>query len=151
MQLNYFIFSNKTAFMPFRDLYGECFPLIDEHPQVSPAQCYYKECPANKSCGEIMAHRVYFLFDKVFPPDVECLIAYFKYRDRPGSVRGVIFDREMSEPKTMVLNRAGFFDKCMKEGRVYTWETTVEYDGLGWAERNQIITLDSITSRIILK
>lgn len=151
MQLNYFVFSRKTAFMPFRDLYGECFPLIDPHEDVSPAQCYYKECPANKGCGEIMAHRTYFLFDKVFPPEVEVLYAYFTYRDRPNSVRAVIFDRSMSEPKTMVLNRVGFFEKCMAEGRVYQWETTTEYDSLGWAERNKIITLDSITSRIKLK
>jgi hypothetical protein len=141
--VTFFVFSGKTAFMPLRYLYGECFKLIDPHPQVQPMQCFYKSCPANMNCGETIAKRVAFMFDKVFGPDVKMLIAYFKYRDRPKSVRAAIFRRNMGAPKIMVLNHSAF-NKCKREGMVFRWAPSDEYMSLNMSTTGGIIPVENL-------
>lgn len=128
--------------MPLRFIYPECFVLIDKHENVHPMQCFNTVCPANKMCAETIAHRVHYLYDNVLPKEVTLLIAYFKYRDRPNSVRGTLFWRSMAEPKTIILNRSGL-KKCQDEGTLYTWNQTTEFTFIGAS--NKIIPAETLT------
>ncbi|HEY8542911.1 MAG TPA: hypothetical protein VIL29_11045 [Pseudothermotoga sp.] len=74
---------------------------------------------------DILAKRVNYLFTQVIP-DGQQLIAYFKYRDKPSSIRAGVFDRELSEPKVMTLNQSAF-KKFQREGLSYTWIPTDDY------------------------
>jgi hypothetical protein len=141
--VTFFVFSGKTAFMPLRYLYGECFKLIEPHPQVQPVQCFYTSCPANMNCGETIAKRVAFMFDKVFGPEVKMLVAYYRYQDRPNSVRAAIFQKNLGEPSVMVLNHSAF-NKCKREGLVFQWVPSDEYMSVGMSVPSGIIPVESL-------
>ncbi len=128
--------------MHLRDVYGECFFLIEPHEQLTPLQCFETECQANKNCGEVIARRVNFLFERVLNEDVKLLIAYFKYRDRPNSIRGAIFTRDMDDPSVKILNVSGFY-KCRDEGKVYQWVPSDEFLLMG-SNSKGIIPVDNL-------
>lgn len=128
--ISYFIFQQKTAFIPLRYIYGECWVLIEDHPKMFPLRCMNEDgCPANANCGEKISKRVHYLFEEVLPGDVEMIIGYFKYRDT-HSLRAAIFERDMSEPRVSVINPYAF-RKFMKEGTAYRWFPTLEYMVIG--------------------
>ncbi len=157
--VTFFTFCDKTAFIHLKDLYAECFVLIEPHEQLVPMQCFYAECHANRNCGETIARRVDFLFERVLSPEVGMLIAYFKYRDRPKSIKGVVFRKpgyedqgdlpvlsgaaaSGSDPKVMILNRSAFY-RCKKEGKVYQWVPSDDYLYLG-NNNNKIIPVENL-------
>lgn len=130
----FFVFQEKTAFIPVKYLYPECFILIEEHPKVEPFQCFAKECPANKNCAETIANRVHYLFENVLPPKVEQLFAYFNYRNDGFNSKGefipslgaALFYKDLTEPSWMKINRWGF-NKLKNEGHTMMWMPTDEY------------------------
>ncbi len=156
--VTFFTFHEQTAFLHLKDLYGECFVLIEPHEQLTPMQCFYTECHANRNCGETIARRVNFLFDRVFSSKVNMVVAYFKYRDRPQSIRGIVFIRpgysipednpfmsgaasSGTDPRVMILNRSAF-NRCKKEGKLFQWVPSDEYLYLG--NDNTIIPVENL-------
>lgn len=127
--LFFFVFQGKSIFMPLRYLYPECFSLIEKQDQLYPLLCLKSDCPANKGCADILAKRVHYIFNQVVPAG-ELLIAYYRYRDRPNSIRGGIFTKDMKEPYVSVLNPWAF-RKFQKEGVSYAWAASQEYWTLG--------------------
>lgn len=89
---------------------------------------------------DILAKRVNYLFTHVVP-DSQQIIAYFKYRDRPDSIRAGIFTRDMKEPKLMTLNRSAF-QKFQREGVMFRWIPNDEY--LLMAPTSNIIPVESL-------
>jgi len=127
---SYFTFQEKTTFIPLKYLYPECMVLIEDHPQMYPLKCMVEDgCPANANCGEIIVRRVNYLLQEIMP-ETEMLIAYFKYRDRPNSIRGAVFNRNLDPPTIDILNPYAF-RKFMREGTTYQWLPSTEYLLLG--------------------
>jgi len=124
--LSFFVFQKHSIFIPLRYVYGECLTLIDKHDQLSPLHCLKNDvCPANIGCMDVLAKRVNYLFTHVVP-EGKLLVAYFKYRDKPESIRAGVFDRELSEPRVMTLNQSAF-KKFQREGMSFTWMPTDDY------------------------
>jgi hypothetical protein len=122
----FFVFQKHSVFMPFKYLYPECLTLIEPYDQLSPLHCLRNDhCPVNKGCMDILAKRVNYLFTHVVPTGQQ-IIAYFKYRDRPNSIRAGVFVKDMAEPKLMTLNLSAF-KKFQREGFTYTWVPPDEY------------------------
>ncbi len=91
----FFVFQEHSVFMPLRFIYPECMSLIEKYDQLSPLHCLRNDhCPANRGCMDILAKRTNYLFTYVVPNGKQ-IVAYFKYRDQPESVRAGIFTRDM--------------------------------------------------------
>jgi hypothetical protein len=128
--LTYFVVNQKTIFIPFRFVYPECEKLIAPHPEMYPVKCLRENgCPANMQCMDYLVKRVNYIFEKVCP-SAEMMIAYYKYRDLPNSIRGAIFHKDLREPKLMTLNPFGF-RKFQRESPTFQWTPTDEYKNLG--------------------
>lgn len=141
MKIHYFTIQDKTAFIPLKYLYGECFYLIDGEPQLSPLFCMGNECHRNSNCGAVLANRVNYLVEHVMP-SVKLIIAYFTYPDKPGSIRAGVFDTSFEElPRVITCNRSAF-DKFKKEGVIYSWEATTEF--LLLSDNNDIIPVGNL-------
>lgn len=124
--LAFFVFQKHSVFMPLKYVYGECFTLIEKYDKVAPLHCLKADiCPANVGCMDILAKRINYLFTYVVP-EAQLLVAYFKYRDKPDSIRAGVFDRNLSEPKVMTLNQSAF-KKFQRESLTFTWVPTMEY------------------------
>ena len=121
----FFIFQQHSVFIPLKYVYPECFVLIEPHPQISPLQCFNTSCSANRNCAEILAKRVNYLFNNVMPTG-KMMYLYFKYKDRPNSIRAGIFTKELSEPTTKILNPYAF-KKFQREGISYEWMPTDDF------------------------
>lgn len=145
--LSYFVVSNKTVFIPLRFVYPECSKLIEPYPQLYPLKCLTVDgCPANMQCMDHLAKRVFYLFGEVFPASVEMLITYYKYADRPNSIRGAVFYRDnLKTPFSLVLNPFGF-RKFQRDGVMYQWTPTIDYLNIG-ASRNIIPAHRLISAR----
>lgn len=140
-QVAFFVFQRHSVFMPLKYIYPECMQLIEKHEQLSPLHCLRNDhCPANKGCMDILAKRVNYLFTHVVPDSAQ-IIAYFKYRDRPDSIRAGIFTRDMKEPQMMTLNRSAF-QKFQREGITFTWIPNDEY--LLMAPSTNLIPVESL-------
>lgn len=74
---------------------------------------------------DILAKRLNYLFTQVVP-DAKQIIAYFKYRDRPNSIRAGVFTREMTEPSVQTLNQSAF-KKFQREGLTFSWFPTDDF------------------------
>jgi len=135
-QISYFDFQGHSVFLPLRFLYAECLVLIDGSPQLYPLACFNRPCPVMKNCPDVLAHRVNYLFDKIVP-NAEVIYAYFKHPDRPRSIRAGMFRRDLSEPKTIVMNLAAF-NKFRREGVTYNWIPPDEFIFMGGSD-SQII------------
>ena len=72
---------------------------------------------------ERLAKRVKFVFDKF--PASQLLILYFKYHDRPNSLRGGVFWRDMKEPRVITMNPYSW-EKIKKIGEVFELELPLE-------------------------
>ena len=126
----YFSFQEKSVFVPLKFIYPECFFHIKDHPQLYPMKCFMEDaCPPTANCGEVLVRRVHYFFENVVP-DAEILVAYFKYRDRPKSLRGAVFNRNLDPPTLSILNPFAF-RKFQKEGTTYQWYPTDEYLFMG--------------------
>lgn len=121
----YFVFQTKTVFIPFRYIYPECLVLIEDEPKLYPLLCMKDNCHRNSNCAEKLAHRVHYFFDKV-EPKAELMIAYFKYQDRPGSIRAGVFTASMDEPRLITCNRSAF-QKFQRESEVFQWVQPNEF------------------------
>ena len=137
----FFTFQKHSVFMPLRYIYPECMTLIEPYAQLSPLFCLnHDNCPANKGCMDILAKRVNYLFTHVVP-DAKQIIAYFKYRDRPNSIRAGVFTRDMAEPVVMTLNQSAF-KKFQREGLTFSWFPTDEF--LFMAPEPKLIPVESL-------
>jgi hypothetical protein len=126
----YFVTNEKTVFVPLKFVYPECFFHIKDKPSLYPIKCFLTDaCPVGANCGEILVKRVHYLFNEVLP-DAQLLIAYFKYRDRPNSIRGAVFNRDLDTPNVSILNPFAF-RKFQREGTTYQWYPTDEYLFMG--------------------
>lgn len=128
--ISYFVINDKTLFIPLRYVYPECEQLIAPHPQMYPVRCLQEDgCPANVQCMDYLVGRVNYLFNEVCPT-AEMMVAYYKYRDRPNSIRAAIFHKDLREPSLMVLNPFGF-RKFQREGQAFEWAPTASYKAMG--------------------
>lgn len=140
-QVAFFTFHEKTVFVPLKYVYPECMVLIEPYTQVSPLICLKSDqCPANVNCMETLAKRVNYFFTHV-TPKAELLIAYFRYRDRPNSIRAGVFDRALDNPRVMTLNQSAF-RKFQKEGLSFTWQPPDEFLFMG--SSNKLIPVDNL-------
>lgn len=136
----YFVFQQKTAFIPLRHIYPECWVLIEDHPSMYPLRCMREDgCPVVAGCGEKISRRVHYLFEEVIP-SVEMIVGYFKYRDTE-SIRACVFYKDMREPHISVLNPYAF-RKFQREGTTYQWLPTRDY--LLTTNQNDIIPVEHI-------
>lgn len=137
----YFIFQDKTAFFHLKYVYPECFIHIKESPQLYPLKCFMEDaCPPGANCGEILVRRIHYLFENVVP-SAEMIITYFKYHDRPNSIRGAVFHRDLEPPTVSVLNPYAF-RKFQREGTTYQWMPRDEYLFMGGSKG--LVTVDSL-------
>lgn len=140
----FFVFQRHSVFMPLRFIYPECITLIEKYDQLNPLYCLNNDyCPANQSCMDVLAKRINYLFTHVIPEGKQ-IIAYFKYRDRPDSIRAGIFTRDMQEPRVMTLNKSAF-SKFQKEGISFTWVPNSEY--LLMAPSTNVIPVQSLLTK----
>lgn len=124
--LVFFVFQKHSVFIPLRHVYGECLTLIEPQQQLSPLHCLKNDvCPVNAGCMDVLAKRIDYLFTNVIP-QAKMIVTYFKWRDRPQSIRAGVFDRDLEDPRVMTLNQSAF-KKFQKEGISYTWIPTDEY------------------------
>ena len=121
----YFRFQHKTAFIKLEHLFPECFFLIEGKEQLYPVKCLEGPCTANANCMEGLAKRVHYFFEKV-AIDAEMLVAYFKYADRPKSIRAAFFWRNMDEPIVRIINPWAF-KKFQRESEVFKWLPPEEF------------------------
>lgn len=140
----YFVIKEKTVFLPLRVLYGECFTLIENEPQLSPLLCMHDTCHKNTNCGEILARRVNYFFENVIPTG-ELLVAYFKYKDKPDSIRAGLFTKNLDEPRVITCNKYAF-EKFKKEGIVYSWDPPTEFTCMG-SDSNLVLVESMIRDR----
>jgi hypothetical protein len=139
--LAFFVFQKHSIFIPFKYIYGECLSLIEDKEQLYPAHCLRNDhCPVNVGCMDVLAKRVNYLFTNVVPEGKQ-LIGYFKWQDRPQSIRAAIFNRDMREPLLMTLNHSAF-KKFQREGISYTWVPPDEY--LLIRPSSSLITVESL-------
>jgi len=130
LPLSYFVVNKRTIFIPFRYVYPECEKLIAPHPEMYPVKCLQEDgCPANMNCMDFLVPRVNYIFNEVCET-AEMMIAYYKYRDRPNSIRGAVFHKDLRDPYVMILNPWGF-SKLQRDAAVFAWVPTAEYKNLG--------------------
>lgn len=128
--VSYAVFQQKTVFIPLRYVYPECMILIKDHPQMFPLRCFQEDgCPVVANCSEIIVNKINYLFQEVIPT-AELIVAYYKYHDRPTSIRGATFTRNLDSPNIRLLNPYAF-KKFIREGIAYNWFPTSEYLLLG--------------------
>lgn len=142
-KITFFVVNNKSIFMPFKYIYPECEKLIEPYDSMYPAKCLAENagvCPANQNCMEFLVKRVNYIFTEVWPQG-EILLGYYKYKDRPNSIRGVLFNKDLSEPRILIMNPSGF-QKCKDMSTVFEWGITDEYRDIG-THRN-IIPVQSL-------
>lgn len=130
----YFTVNHKTVFLPFRSIYPECYVLIEKHERVHPLLCMKADCPANKGCIEVMAKRVNYWFTHI-EPNAKMLIAYFKYRDRPNSIRAGIFHSDLREPVLRTLNYSAFEKFRKEDGIIKHFVPTQEYNNINGVQQ----------------
>lgn len=137
----YFVFQEKTVFIPLRFVYPECFVHLKDYPKIYPMQCFMEDaCPPGANCGEVLVKRVHYFFENVVP-DAEVLIAYFKYHDRPNSIRGAVFRRNLEPPTVSILNPYAF-RKFQREGTAYQWVPHNEYLFMGGSKELLVVGED---------
>jgi len=140
----YFTFHKKTAFFPLKYIYPECFFHIKDSPQLIPIACFLSDsCPAGVNCGEILVKRVHYLFDNVVP-ESEMLLAYYKYKDRPKSIRCAVFTKDLDPPKLYTVNPFAF-KKFQREGTTYSWVPPDEYTYMGGSKG--LISIDNLVRK----
>lgn len=115
----YFRFKHKTAFVKLQYLFPECMVLIEGKDQLYPLKCLADSCPANANCMEGLAKRIHYFFEHA-AVGAEYLVTYFKHPDRPNSIRAGIFDRDLKNPRVMVVNPYAF-KKFQTRGEVFKW------------------------------
>lgn len=143
-KVTYALFQQKNLFIPFRYVYPECLKLLEPHDQTFPLLCLRSDhCPGNKNCMGTLTHRLNYLFSQV-EPDVELIVAYFKWRDRP-SIRAGIFHRDMRVPRLVIVNPTAL-KKFLNEGEQKIWFPKNEY----WMTqaRPDIIPAESLTQLV---
>lgn len=141
--ISFFTVNEKSLFLPFRYLYPECLLLIEKHLQAFPLLCLKSDCPANKNCMEVVAKRVNYWFTHI-EPKAELMFAYFKYRDST-SLRAGVFNKNLDEPKYMVLNPSGFAKLQRENSIIKQYNPSMEYLNInGVQQLPQIIPVTSL-------
>ena len=111
--------NKKTLFVKFVDLYPECEFLIQDEPQLYPLICFNTSCHRNRNCMEKLVKRVKSIFDAF--PEANLVLAYYKYRDAPTSIRAGVFWNDFSEPRIIRMNHSAW-EKMKQLGTIYEWE-----------------------------
>lgn len=145
--ITYFTVYNHTIFVPWKAIYPECLVLIDPFPQASPLMCMKTDCPANRGCVDVIAKRVNYWFQHIEPQATQ-MIAYFKYRDRPNSIRAGVFDRKLNEPRVITLNKSGFEKFKREDSVIKQWVPNEIYNNInGVHQLPQIIPVSSLIKK----
>ena len=86
------VFSSKTAFFKFEDIFPECFHYRDQHPQIEPLVCMREDyaCTVGKGCLDTLAKRIFILFEEVCA-NADLIILYYRKRNVQGLGAG-LFD-----------------------------------------------------------
>ena len=141
----YFSFQTKTTFIKLQHLFPECGVLIEGQPELHPLKCLLSSCPANANCMEGLVRRLDYFFENVVPQS-ELIVAYFRYADRPQSIRAGIFYRDMTEPRVAVVNPWAF-RKFQKEGDTFKWFPPAEFYRLNTV-MSTIIPVESLIKKV---
>ena len=115
----------QTAFVPLKYLYPECLVLINDEPQLYPLQCLRTNCHRNQNCMGTLARRVKYMFDNVVP-EAGMIIAYYKWRNEPNTIKAGVFMSDFSEPR-QIKCRTSAFRRYQREGDAYRWDPPAEY------------------------
>lgn len=121
--IRYFVFCEKTVFIPLRTLFLECSTYITEHEAVENLQCLETSCPVDFNCMGKLVPRINTIFDQ--NKNFEVLIAYFKLKGS-GRIRAGVFSRDLSEPYLITCNPFAL-KKFQKEGIIYEWFPNTEF------------------------
>ena len=142
-QIMYFVvFSTKTVFFKFQDIFPECFLHREGYQQIEPLQCLQDDgaCHVNHNCMEILSKRVHVLFQEVLPT-VEVMILYF--RKLNGQQYGAgLFWRDMREPRVITMN-ASAWTYAKHRGRVYAFSPNSSFFLTGRAAPPEVTTESS--------
>jgi hypothetical protein len=118
----------KTVFMPLRYLYAECMVLIEES-RLYPLICLRESCHRDRNCMGVLARRVQFFFEEV-SPHCEMIVAYYKWKDKPNSIRAGLFTPDLGEPRQITCNKAAF-KRFQRKGDTYKWDPPASFYLLG--------------------
>lgn len=141
----YFRFQHKTTFIKLQYLFPECEYLIEGKDQLHPLKCLQSSCPVNANCMEGLAKRVNYFFENVAIGS-ELIIAYFKYPDRPNSIRAGVFYKDFDEPRVMTMNPWAF-KKFQREGDAYKWVPPEEFYRLS-SSAPDILPVESLLRKV---
>lgn len=126
-RIMYFVsFSSKTSFFRLKDIYPECFFYRDDSPQIEPLVCLREDnaCTVGKSCMEVLAKRLYVLFEEVCPQS-DMILLYYKKRNFVGIGAGV-FDRRFENPRTITMNPSAW-ELIKGRGIVYQFDPSRDF------------------------
>jgi hypothetical protein len=124
--LYFVVFSSKTAFFKLQDIFPECFFYRDQSPQIEPLVCMREDnaCTVGKNCMDVLAKRVYILFEEVCL-DADVVILYYRKRNIQGMGAGV-FDREFKNPRIITMNPSGW-NMVKRRGNIYQFDPSQDF------------------------
>ena len=126
-QIMYFVvFSSKTAFFKFEDIFPECFLYREKTPQIEPLMCLEEDnaCHVGKNCMEMLAKRLLVLFKEVIN-NSDLMVLYFKKRGIQGIGAGV-FWKDFRSPRTITVNPFAW-DKIKSTGKIFQFMPESEF------------------------
>jgi hypothetical protein len=103
------IFSRKTAFFKFEDVFPECFLYRKDSPQLEPLICLLEDgaCHVGKNCMETLVKRLHILFEEILQ-NVDMLLLYYRQNYDPNSIGCGIFWRNLQDFQVRTINRTAW-------------------------------------------
>ena len=125
-------FWEKSIFFKLQDIFPECFIHREKAPQAEPMCCVRDDsCPVNHNCMEILAKRIWVMFEEVLP-HARMIILYYRKRNIPG-IGGCVFFRTMHEPRVITINPWGW-NQVKRRGTIYEFTPGPSFFLTGKAE-----------------
>ncbi len=109
--------NNCAIFTKFEELFPECNFLIKDEEKLFPLICLKDTCHRNMNCMEKLAKRIKYLFDLF--TNAKILILYFRYRDKPNSLRAGVFWRDFEVPPKYITMNPGAWGRFKEIGTIY--------------------------------
>lgn len=125
--LMYFVvFSTKTAFFKFDDIFPECSFYRKDSPQIEPLMCLQFDncCTVGKNCMEVLCRRLYVMFEEVCTQS-DLAILYFKKRNFEGLGAGV-FWADLERARVITMNPTAW-ERVKARGNVYQFDPNQDF------------------------
>ena len=143
--LYFLLLCNHTAFFKLDSVFPECYLYRDQMPRTDPLMCLHSTCPANHSCMETVAKRLFVLFNEVMP-QVELIILYFRKQTTLGLGAG-LFWKNMQEPRFITMNPSAW-DLVKSRGFVFEFQPGASFFLSGAASTPE---LKSDSEKVVLE